>query len=58
MKRVFPKQVYVRHEQAGGDSYLIAETQAGICVEDDGPTIVGVYTLVKTIKVKKQIVVE
>ena len=57
--KAFPKEIYVR--RAEGDSgdvwFEVAET-VGACIEDDGPTAIGVYQLVRKVRAKKVVSVK
>ena len=41
-----PKTLYVRIEDDGENTYPIADVAPDNLIEDDGPTVIGVYTLV------------
>jgi len=50
-----PKTVYVSWRTEGsGDAYLTAELTPEEAIEDDGPTMIGVYRLVETKKFAKR----
>lgn len=49
-----PKTLYVRRQQDGNDGpYLVAAATMDEAMENDGPDVIGVYELVKTVSAKK-----
>ena len=49
-----PAEVYVTWcPLANDDPYLKAERKAADCIEDDGPTVIGIYELVRTVTMEK-----
>ncbi len=52
MKKL-PETVYVRRDEE--EDYLLANEELVYSIEDDGPTIVGVYELVREVKATKRV---
>jgi hypothetical protein len=54
-KAKFPKTLYVRREDEGGESWLSANDEVEMVAEISGPRTVGVYKLVKIATVKTKV---
>ena len=51
----FPKTLFVRIENDKGTEYLVAEATEAAAIEDDGPTVVGVYAFVGVTEFAKHV---
>ena len=48
-----PKTIYMRVEEDDDEEYLLTFKDEIDCIEDDGPTLIGTYTLTSTDTLKK-----
>jgi hypothetical protein len=56
MAKTLPKTIFVaRHrEEEPGNSFYVAEARLEEVIEDDGPTVVGEYRLVRAARMEKR----
>lgn len=53
-----PEELYVAVAGEGEDQYLQANGEIANCIEDDGPTEIGIYKLENTVVVTKEIAIK
>lgn len=49
----FPKTLFVREEKDGTDLYYVSYAERREAIEEDGPTVVAVYSLTGTTTLRK-----
>jgi hypothetical protein len=50
-----PKTVYVSERVLSDDTYLECSRKQDEAIEDDGPTVIGVYKLVEVLTLRKAV---